>query len=246
MVWTVSEGNELLDLFTRYNHDLWPVHVLAYAVGVGAVALVFAPARPRADRVTAALLAALWLWLGVVFQGLYATDIDQPLGLAYAALFILQAYLLLRHGVLSHELVFAPRNGLAGCIGWTAIGYAVVVYPLLGTLLGHGWPESPLLGMAPCPTTIVTVGLLLLATPPLPHRLLVVPLIWAILAPPAAMGRGVYEDLGLLVAGVVATGLILVRDHRLDRLHRIEETRGLDEVALGPGPTPEGGAPCTS
>ena len=67
--------------------------------------------------------------------------------------------------------------------------------------------------MAPCPTTIATFGLLLLVAPPVPRRLLVVPFAWAILAPPAAMVRGVYEDAGLLIAGVATVRGVLLRDH---------------------------------
>ncbi len=214
MAMAVTGDNELLELFTRYNEDLWPVHLVAYAAGVAAVALLFARRRDRADRVIAGLLAALWLWQGVVFQGLYATDVDVVLGTAYAMMFVLQAYLLFRHGVLRGELTFRPRAGLTGAVGWAALAYAVILYPVIGAALGHGWPESPLLGMAPCPTTILTFGLLLLATPPVPRRLLVVPLAWAVLAPPAAMARGVYEDAGLLIAGILTVALVLVRDRR--------------------------------
>ena len=214
MVMAVTGDNELLELFTRYNEDLWPWHVVAYAAGVACVALLFARRRDRADRAIAGLLAALWLWLGVVFQGLYATDVDDVLGTAYAVMFVLQAYLLFRHGVLRRELAFRPRAGLPGAVGWAALAYAVIIYPVIAAVLGHGWPESPLLGMAPCPTTILTFGLLLLATPPVPRRLVVVPFAWAVLAPPAAMARGVYEDAGLLIAGILTVALVLVRDRR--------------------------------
>ena len=142
MAMAVTGDNELLELFTRYNEDLWPVHLVAYAAGVAAVALLFARRRDRADRVIAGLLAALWLWLGVVFQGLYATDVDVVLGTAYAVMFVLQAYLLFRHGVLRGELTFRPRAGLTGAVGWAALAYAVIVYPVIGAVLGHGWPES--------------------------------------------------------------------------------------------------------
>ncbi len=223
-------SNELLELFTRYNQDWWPVHVLAYALGVVPVILLFAADRRRSDLLSGLALAALWLWLGVVFQGMYATDVDTALGSVYAVLFVTQAYLLLRAAV-NGDLVFWVRNGAAGVLGWAAIGYAVVVYPLLGAGLGHGWPESPLLGMAPCPTTILTFGMLLLARPPVPHRLLLVPLAWALLAPPAAMGRGVYEDIGLLAVGVAGCGLVVLRDRRL--------TRGASVVR--PGPVPDAG-----
>lgn len=86
--------------------------------------------------------------------------------------------------------------------------------PVPMLVFGHGWPESSLLGMAPWPTTTVPFGVFLLAVRPFPKRLLIVPVVWAILAPPAAMHRGVYEDLGLLLVGVGAGVLVLVGDRR--------------------------------
>lgn len=113
---------EFLELFTRYNEDLWPLHVVAYAMGVAAVGLLFARRRWAADRVIAGLLAALWLWLGVVFQGLYATDVNVALGTAYAVMFVIQAYLLFRHGVLRGALAFRPWSGIGGAAGWGGAG----------------------------------------------------------------------------------------------------------------------------
>ena len=205
-------ADELLDLFDRYNRAVWPGHLLAYALI--AIVLWLVARRPgrATDRATTALLAAMWLWLGVVYLGRYASQIDAGLGAAYAVLFIVQAGLFVRAGIVRRDLSFTPGRGVAGAIGWTAIGYALIVYPLLGVALGHGWPQAPLFGMAPCPSTIATFGLLLLAVSPLPRHLLVVPAVWAVLAPLAAVGHGVYEDLGLVVVGAVAVALVLARD----------------------------------
>ena len=85
----------------------WPLHVVAYAVAVVAVALVLARRRRTADRVIAGVMACLWVWLGIVFQGMYVTDVDPVLGTAYAVMFILQGYLFWRHGVVRREL-FLP------------------------------------------------------------------------------------------------------------------------------------------
>lgn len=65
-------------------------------------------------------------------------------------------------------------------------------------------------GVAPCPTTIFTFGLLLLTRGPVPLRLLVIPLLWALVGASAALHLGVREDLGLVVTGLVATALLLL------------------------------------
>ncbi|HSK97849.1 MAG TPA: DUF6064 family protein [Euzebyales bacterium] len=205
-------ASELLDLFARYNRAVWPSHLLAYALAAAVLWLVARRPGPTTDRLATGLLAAMWLWLGVVYLGRYASQIDAMLGAVYAVLFIVQAGSFVRAGIVRRDLSFTPGRGVAGWVGWTAIGYALVIYPLLGMALGHGWPQAPLFGMAPCPSTIFTLGLLLLAVPPLRRHLLIVPAVWAVLAPLAAVGHGVYEDLGLVVVGAVAVALVLARD----------------------------------
>jgi hypothetical protein len=92
------------------------------------------------------------------------------------------------------------------------IAYALAIYPLVGMLLGHGYPKAPLFGVAPCPTAIFTCGLLLWTGARVPKYLLVVPLLWAALASPAAIGQGVIEDAMLPVAALLATALLFWRD----------------------------------
>jgi hypothetical protein len=89
----------------------------------------------------------------------------------------------------------------------------MLIYPVLGYLLGHGYPSSPCFGVAPCPTTIFTFGLLLWADRP-PRYLVLLPLIWSIIGFFAAISLGIREDIGLLVAGLAGSGLILFRGRR--------------------------------
>lgn len=205
-------ASELSGLFVRYNPAVWPGHVIAYVLTAVALGLLMLRPGVTASRATAGLLAAMWLWLGVVFHGMYATDLDPVLGTIYAVLFVLQAVLLLRSGVLRDGLTFTTGRGATGALGWLSLAYALIAYPLIGVALGHGYPEAPLLGMAPCPTTIATFGFLLLARPPLPRHLLAIPLVWAILGPLGAVPQGMTEDVGLFVIGVVATVSVFSRD----------------------------------
>lgn len=211
-----TDAGQLLELFTRYNEDLWPLHVVAYVIALVLLVLVVVRPGPTTDRIVSFTLAALWLWMGLVFQGVYVSDVNATAGVVYAVLFAIGAALFVQAAV-RRTLRFRPTNGVSGWLGWTAIGFALLVYPVIGALSGHGYPEAPLFGMAPCPTTIATFGLLLLAAPPIPHRVLIVPGVWALLAPPAAIEQGVTEDVALFLTGIVTVLLVLVRDHRIRR-----------------------------
>lgn len=143
-----DEDDELRDLFAGYNPAVWPMHLLAHLLG--ALVLVLVVRRPgrATDRFTSGVLAAVWLWLGVVFFGRHAAQTDPLLGAIYGAMFVSQAVLFARAGIVHDRLAFAGRTGVAGRIGWAAIGYALVVYPLLGVAGGHGYPASPLFGLS--------------------------------------------------------------------------------------------------
>jgi hypothetical protein len=69
-------------------------------------------------------------------------------------------------------------------------------------------------GVAPCPTTIFTFGILLWATKPVPAYLLIIPLLWSFFGIIAAVNWRVYQDYGLVVAGVLGTILILIRNRK--------------------------------
>jgi len=88
--------------------------------------------------------------------------------------------------------------------------YGMVLYPVLGYFLGHAYPASPTFG-APCPTTIFTFGLLLWTKGRVKWFLLVLPLIWSLIGFGAAVKLGIREDIGLLVAGLVGTIVLLAK-----------------------------------
>ena len=68
--------------------------------------------------------------------------------------------------------------------------------------MGHAYPASPTFGV-PCPTVMLTIGLLLTAPARLPWQIVVVPIVWSFLGGSAALLLGVATDYVLLVAGVV-------------------------------------------
>jgi hypothetical protein len=203
-------AEQFLDVFARYNHAIWPLQIVAYALGLAAVVLAFSRA-PQAGRVISGILAAFWLWTGIVYHGAFFSQIN-PAALLFGALFVIQGVLWLCAGVLRDRLVFDARGGAIAVVGGLAVLYTLLVYPLLGAAFGHGYPYAPMFGVAPCPMTIFTFGLLLWTRPRLPRYLLVIPFLWSLVGFSAALSLGIREDFGLLVAGLLATAIVLWRD----------------------------------
>ena len=87
------------------------------------------------------------------------------------------------------------------------MAYGMLIYPLVGALAGHTYPSSPVFGVAPCPTVIFTLGVLLCCLRPRWY-LLAMPLVWACIATSAAFKLGMTEDFGLIVSAVV-TALVV-------------------------------------
>jgi hypothetical protein len=206
---------QFLGMFAGYNEAVWPLHVLAYALGLAAVGLVVRRTR-ASDRLVAGILAAFWVWLGMVFLGIFQRTIDTGPGpIVFATAFVLQGALFVFVGVVRNQLHFSAAITPFSAIGGAFIVYSMLVYPLLGVLSGHVYPRQPMFGVAPCPTVIFTFGLLLLTATRVPKYLLAVPLAWSVISGLSApLNFGIYEDFGLLFAGVVGTALLWWRDHR--------------------------------
>jgi Family of unknown function (DUF6064) len=87
-------------------------------------------------------------------------------------------------------------------VGSLACGLIVysLAYPAINAFDHRSLLRIPTFGL-PCPTTIFTVGVLMLATPRC-WSLSVVPVIWAAIGGSATFLLGVYADVALPIAGI--------------------------------------------
>ncbi len=206
----------LFRVFARYNAAIWPAQIIATALGVLVVLLSLRPGK-GSDRIIAACLAASWLWTGVVYHMMYFATIEGA-AWAFGAAFAMQGFLFAWTGAVRRRLRFRFRPNL---YGWAGLGLAVfslAVAPLIGSLMGHGWPRAPMFGVAPTPITIFTLGMLLLTERRVPHHLAVIPVLWCLIGGTAAWLLNVPEDLALPLAGVAAISLVLRKNRSVARL----------------------------
>lgn len=196
---------QFIAIFVQYNAAVWPAQAVAYVVAPVMLAMLLRPSR-GGDRVIAAGLALMWVWTGVAYHGLHFSAINQA-ALAFGALFVLQGIGLLYAG-LTGRLGFTARSGLAAWLGWALVVYATLLYPLAGLWAGHRPAELPMFGITPCPVTIFSFGLLLLATPPVPRWLLALPFAWSLIGGSAAFLLGVPQDWLLLFSGLAVVAAL--------------------------------------
>jgi hypothetical protein len=115
-------------------------------------------------------------------------------------------------------LEFKFRADKFGVIGLLFILYGMIAYPLISSWTGHTYPELPGFGIAPCPTTIFTFGILLWGSKRVPEHLLLIPILWSILGGTAVF-FGAIQDIGLPIAGL--GGAVLIRWHNRIVMRRI-------------------------
>jgi Family of unknown function (DUF6064) len=200
-------------VFAAYNAAVWPAQAVAYALGLLAVAALFRPGRDS-GRSIALVLALMWLWTGIAYHGLFFSAVN-PAAYGFAALFVVEGLGFLHAGVVRGRLAFGVRRDLASVVGLAFVGYALILYPLIGLAAGDGWSALPMFGITPCPVTIFTFGLFLLAKPPVPRWLLVIPVLWSLVGGSAALLLAVPQDWLLLVSGIIAVPLIFLRSRAL-------------------------------
>ena len=210
---------EFMNVFCRYNSDFAYMPVTMYVLGAAVLVLLFRSA-PGGNRIISGILAFLWIWMGAVYHLVYFSSINRA-SLGFGVLVILQGLVFLLFGTLLGRIDFRPVPGFRGAAGTLFLIYALVLYPLLGHLLGHVYPASPLFGMAPCPTTIFTFGLLLLTRGRIPLYVALIPFLWALVGLSAAVNLHIYEDFGLIIAGTTGA-VILITGNRKFRTNTSE------------------------
>ena len=208
---------QFFGVFQAYNSAVWPAQI--FLLALAALAVVFIALRRSWSGVAvSAILAVLWIWLGAAFHLAFFARIN-PVAYGFGALSIVGGLMFAWHGVIRRRLAFSFGKNLRVAIGTALLMFALLIYPIWGTLAGHGYPALPTFGL-PCPTTIFTIGVLALASSTSLRAVLAVPILWSLVGSQAAFVLDVKPDLGLLVAGFVAVGLFIWPARARDAAHR--------------------------
>ncbi|WP_428029940.1 DUF6064 family protein [Ancylobacter sp.] len=182
-------------LFEAQNAALWPLQLATMAAGLALLLLILR--RPGRAKPWVGLLLGL-LWAFVAWSFLLQRYEAINWAVAYAApAFFVQALLLVGAAVLPGGPAFGRRDPP----GWAGLGIALagLLYPLLAPAAGRPLASAEVFGLAPDPTVLVTIGMVLMAGGRWRALLLPIPLLW-----------GLFSGLTLLAMGDVQAWLLLV------------------------------------
>jgi hypothetical protein len=215
-------------LIHNYDSAVFPVQ---FAFTAAAVFLLFRLRRkPGAalDRWINLFLMACYLWIGIVFFLVFNAELSRKLCYFQPALMFLIALLfgldLFRKK--NHFRLPVPPGGRTVVLA--LLTYSIAGYPLVGWLLGHPYSVEisrrfslwvPILGVYPCPTTIFALALLGAGRPRADGKVMIPLLFWALfsIAGPPLRLYGVYEDIGLFLAGIYGLIRLIGNTKRKER-----------------------------
>lgn len=169
-----------LRLFERYQVGVWPASLVGWLLGLATLVALRRPGQAGA-RVALLIVAAAWLWVGLVFQMRWFAPLTwagRYLGIA----FVLQGALLglaIGAGTIRRPSVRAGWDYGAGLL---LLGLGVLIQPALGLLAGHPWEGLETFGTAPDPTVVATLGLLLMLHHPWRWLLAAIPILWCLVS----------------------------------------------------------------
>lgn len=196
-------------LFAQYNAAIWPAQAGALVLGLTTLWLAVKP-RPWSGRFIAASLAAFWLWCGVVYHMQFFATINWA-AWGFGAFFVLQGIAFLWSGTLRGHLDFRFAGTRGDWCGLGVAAFAILIYPSLSWAVGREWLEVGMFGVAPCPVTIYSLGLLTMCKPRIPLGLLVIPVLWSIIGMSTAWALARPEDMTLVAAASLTLGFAVAQ-----------------------------------
>jgi hypothetical protein len=198
--------DQFFAVLAEYNGRFWPVVAAWWLETLALLVLAWRQPEPW-SRILALFLGAMWLWNAVAYHALLFTRIN-PAAWLFAAMFAVQGALLLWEGWRG-RLVFFSSPGRLQAVGAALSAYALV-YPFLTIAFGHAYPATPTFGL-PCPTVILTAGLLLTVPGGVPLTLAPIAVAWGFIGGSAAMVLGVETDYVLLASGMLLVGVVVAQ-----------------------------------
>lgn len=197
-------------LFETLNTNGWPIQLPLLAAGGAAMAWSLRSGQASSSRAPRWLLVGCalgWLWVAWAYHWQLFKPIQPAAGI-FTAVFVAQAALLM--GAAAWGRFGGMTSGKRRLLGQSLLGLGLLGFPMLILATERPWRGAELLGLAPDPTAVFTLGLLCLLRPQGLWRLSwIPPVLWCAMSAATLATMGAWQAWVLLgvLAALTATGL---------------------------------------
>ncbi|MEA3307469.1 MAG: DUF6064 family protein [Elusimicrobiota bacterium] len=194
---------------STYNVSIFPMQIITLVVAIILTYLLFVRPSTILNKLMKIYLSFTFAWFALMFpfEGFFKICFGL-VHIAIAILFFIDIF------AAKIEFKFPETSGKRYFMLFLIFS-AFALYPLIEYMSGHLYPKILLFGVAPCPTIIFSLALLIGAVPKvgkLIFILLIFPAIFSGLSVPIILG--VWADLLLLVSGIYGL-IILIKNWKL-------------------------------
>lgn len=167
-------------LFELHNADVWPMQILTLIFGVVLLVLL---ARRHAQWSTLALagLGMIWIWVGLSYLWMSYATINWA-AVYLVPLFVLEGLLLIWIGIRNRQMSWSAGTSAAHISVVLLAFFAICIYPLIAGLMGRSWYSAEIFGIAPDPTAIATLALLIPIRSKIAWLAFTVALVWCLVS----------------------------------------------------------------
>ncbi len=194
-------------LFELHNEAWWPAQPVLLLAALAWLVWLLSRRTPATLRVGIVALAAVWVFVGTTFLLARYAPVNWAAS-GFALGFGLQAAGLAALATGRIRLASTPARHRVATLLWL---WAVLGHPLLAIAFGRPWAQAEVIGLAPDPTAIATLALLLWIEPPatraartLRHALWALPLAWCAISAATLWTMGSAQGWVMLLAPLAA------------------------------------------
>jgi len=192
-----------------YNVSIFPVQIITLVVAIILTCWLLVRPGTAVNKLIKAYLSLTFVWFVFMFpfEGVYKITFGL-LHFAIALFFFIDIF------TAKSEFKFPETSGKRYFMLFLIFS-AFALYPLIEYMSGHIYPKVLLFGVAPCPTVLFSLALLIGAVPKVGKLIFILIIFSAIssgLSAPIMLG--VWADLLLLVSGIYGL-LILIKNWKL-------------------------------
>ena len=187
-----------LGLIESFQQDYTHIPLVSLLFAALMAFMILRPPFPEAPRLVLAFLAFAWFWCGWVFQMQYHASLNWAAP-QFGWVFIFQTALFALAAIFGKSLVWR-RLGIRYQWPSLIILMLALLYPLIGLIEGRTTQQLEWLGLMPTPTTLATLGVMMLLGGRVLWLLMPIPVLWALVSAAFTWRLDLFEPYIMAVA----------------------------------------------